>query len=128
MLNRIVFQGRLTKDIELKQTQSGINYANFTIAWSEKYQDTEVKCFMRCKAWRQTAEFIDKYFHSKGSEILAEGRCETEEWESNGEKRSQTVMRVDKVHFVHGNKAESQNPTDAPKPAIAEIADEDLPF
>lgn len=100
MLNQTVFQGRLTKDLEVKQTQSGIKYVSFTLAWSEKYKETETKCFLRCKAWRQTAEFLEKYFSQKGKEMLVEGRLQTEEWtDSSGEKKSMTELQVDKVHF-----------------------------
>lgn len=63
MVNNIVLQGRLTADIELRYTQSSVALAEFTVAWSEKYKDVETKCFLRCKAWRNTAEFLGKYFH-----------------------------------------------------------------
>ena len=98
-VNSVVYQGRMTKDVELKTTQGGISFANFTLAWSEKYKETENKCFLRCKAWRQTAEFIDKFFHAKGSEVLVEGRLETEEWEKDGQKQSMTVLNVSRAHF-----------------------------
>lgn len=98
MLNRVLYQGRLTKDIELRYTQSGVAYCNFTVAWSEKYKEIESKCFLNCKAWRGAAETLSNYFH-KGKEIILEGRLNTEEWEQDGEKRSRTVLSVDKVHF-----------------------------
>ena len=71
MINKMILQGRLTADIELRRTQSDVVNTEFTIAWSEKYKEVETRCFMRCKAWRQTAEFLDKYFR-KGQEILIE--------------------------------------------------------
>lgn len=98
MLNRVLYQGRLTKDIELRYTQSGVAYCNFTVAWSETYKEIETKCFLNCKAWRGAAETLANYFH-KGKEIIVEGRLNTEEWEQDGEKRSRTVLSVDKVHF-----------------------------
>lgn len=113
MLNRLTYQGRLTKDIELKTTQGGIAFANFTLAWSEKYKETETKCFLNCKAWRQTAEFLQKYLGQKGSEMIAEGRLVTEEWtDNNGAKQSRTVLDVDKVHFC-GKKADGSGKIDA---------------
>ena len=63
MVNKLIYQGRLTADPELKRTQSDVSNMEFTIAWSEKYKESETKCFLRCKAWRNTAEFIDKYFN-----------------------------------------------------------------
>lgn len=104
MLNRVELQGRLTADIELQYTQSGVAYCNFTVAWSEKYKEIETKCFLRCKAWRQTAEFLSNYFQ-KGQEIIVEGKLNTEEWEQDGSKRSRTVLSVDKLHFC-GKKAD----------------------
>ena len=80
MINSVNFQGRLVRDIELKHTDSQVAHTEFTIAWSEKYKEVETKCFLRCKAWRQSAEFLSKYF-SKGQEIAISGHLVTEEWE-----------------------------------------------
>lgn len=128
MLNNVTFQGRVTRDIELKETTGGIKFVNFTLAWSDKYKETEIKCFIRCKAWRQTAEFIDKFFHTKGSEVLVEGRLETEEWEKDGQKQSMVVLNVSKAHFC-GKKADSAQPAaDAPAAGFTPADDEELPF
>lgn len=137
MINSVAFQGRTTKDLEKKVTQSGIENVKFTLAWSEKYKETERKCFLTCKAWRQTATFLDKYFHSKGSEMVVEGALETEEWEDkDGNKRSQIVLNVDKVHFC-GKKqdtgtaqpAENAPATAAPAGGgFVEVKEEELPF
>lgn len=105
MINKLIYQGRLTADPELKRTQSDVPNIEFTIAWSEKYKETETKCFLRCKAWRNTAEFIEKYF-KKGQEIIIEGRMVTEQWEDGEEKKSRTICVVDKAHFC-GSKADS---------------------
>lgn len=108
MTNHIVLQGRLTKDIELKQA-GGFSVTEFTVAWSEKYKETETKCFARCKAWRQTAEFLEKYF-TKGQELVVEGKLATEEWEKDGQKQSRTIINVEKVHFC-GSKNDNANST-----------------
>ena len=105
MVNKLIYQGRLTADPELKRTQSDVSNMEFTIAWSEKYKESETKCFLRCKAWRNTAEFIDKYF-KKGQEIIIEGHMVTEQWEDGEEKKSRTICVVDKAHFC-GSKADS---------------------
>lgn len=97
-VNKFILQGRLTADPEIKQTQSGVSCASFTLAWSEKYKEIETKCFQRCKAWRGTADFLGKYF-TKGQELVAVGKMVTEEWEKDGQKRSQQVLVVDEVHF-----------------------------
>jgi single-strand DNA-binding protein len=132
MLNSVSYQGRVTRDIEKKQTQSGISFVNFTLAWSEKYKETETKCFLRCKAWRQTAEFIDKYFHNKGSEMLVEGHLETEEWQdADGNNRSQTVLTVNRAHFCgkrqDGGQAAQETPSEAPS-GYTDVPDDQLPF
>ena len=130
MVNHLVFQGRLTKDLEMKQTPSGISNIAFTLAWNEKYKENEDKCFLRCKAWRQTAEFIDRYFHDKGSEMTVEGKLSTEEWtDKEGNQRSQIVLNVDKVHFC-GRRQNAQNTpqTQETPQAVPVQPDGDLPF
>lgn len=131
MINKVIIQGRLTKDPELKHTQSGISKLLFTVAWSEKYKEVETKCFLLCEAWRQTAEFINNYFR-KGQEINLEGHMVTEDW--NGEQV--TFCTIDKAHFC-GSKADNAPKQEAkPQPQadsegfmdIPDDADEELPF
>jgi single-strand DNA-binding protein len=107
MVNSLVYQGRLTADPELRRTQSGISFIEFTVAWSEKYNEIETKCFLRCKAWRGTAEFVSKYF-TKGQEIVVEGKIVTEQWEKDGQSQSRTICDVKKVHFC-GSKVTNTN-------------------
>lgn len=132
-VNHLVYQGRVVRDLELKVTQSGIENVKFTLAWSEKYKETERKCFLTCKAWRQTAVFLDKYFHGKGSEMLVEGALETEEWkDKDGNNRSQIVLNVDKVHFCGKRQDTAQTaPSEPAQPAdktFVEVPSEELPF
>ena len=128
MVNKVIFQGRLTKDPELRKTQSDVPFLIFTVAWSEKYKEVETKCFLLCKAWRGTAEFINNYF-GKGQEIMIEGRMATEEWK---EGESTSVCQVDRAHFC-GSKA-NRTPEEKPVPSADEFmtvpdADlEELPF
>lgn len=125
MLNSFVLQGRLTKDVEYGQTNSGVSYANFTIAWNEKYNETETNLFMNCKAWRGTADLINKYF-KKGDELIVEGKIITEVYEKDGDKKSSTRMIVDKVHFTYGKK---NNNDDNVKTELTPIEDDgSLPF
>lgn len=125
MLNNFVLQGRLTKDIECGQTNSGVNYANFTIAWNEKYNETETNLFMNCKSWRGTADLINKYF-KKGDELIVEGKIITEIYEKDGNKKSSTRMIVDKIHFTYGKKNNSE---DNVKTELTPVEDDSsLPF
>lgn len=132
MVNNVIYQGRLTADPELKKTQSGVCLVEFTLAWNNKYKDTETNCFLRCKAWRNTAEFISNYF-SKGKEMLVEGSLETNEWtDESGQNRSRTLLTVNKAHFCGGKQSDSQtnkdvSTTSEPDPIDGE-ADDDCPF
>lgn len=99
MLNKIEYQGRLVADPELRKTQSDVSRLEFTVAWSEKYKEMETKCFLRCIAWRSTADFISNHFR-KGQEIIIEGKMITEQWkDENGENKSRVICLVDKAHF-----------------------------
>lgn len=106
MLNKIILQGRFTKKPEI--TEVG-NYkkTEFTVAWSEKYKETEKKCFLRCQAWNAQAEFICKYF-DKGSECVIEGRTITDEWLKDGMTQSRTYCEIEKVNFC-GSKSSNNN-------------------
>ena len=100
MLNHTAIQGRLVVDPTFGQTSGGTDYANFRIAWSEKYKEKETKCFLECKAFSGTAQFMQKYMNQKGQELIAEGKLTTDEWTTNdGQKRSKIVMVVSGVHF-----------------------------
>lgn len=128
MVNEVIYQGRLTKDPELKSTQSGISTLLFNVAWSNKYKDVETKCFLLCRAWRQTAEFISTYF-KKGQEIIIVGHLETQKWDDDKEV---TLCMVDRAHFA-GSKATTLR-GEVPKPSpdefmdIPDNVDEELPF
>jgi single-strand DNA-binding protein len=123
----------LTKDIELKQA-GGFSVTEFTVAWSEKYKETETKCFARCKAWRNTAEFLNKYF-KKGQELVVEGKLVTESWEKDGQTQSRTIVSVEKAHFC-GTKSSNSNGQSLPSPEedpdgfknIPDGIEEELPF
>lgn len=139
-LNKVILGGRLTSDVELKQTQSGISVCSFRIAVNRKVMKGEEQKadFLNCKAWRQTAEFISKYFR-KGSSICIVGRLQTENWtDQNGQKHFNTEIVVDEAMFVdsksEGGQASPSIPeyastTPMPAPNFEEVPnDSDLPF
>lgn len=126
MVNKVIFHGRMVRDAELKDV-NGFKVTEFTIAWSEKYKETETKCFLRCKAWRSTAEFIEKYF-KKGQEICIEGRMVTEEWEKDGEKQSRTICTVEKVHFCGSKASNNESTKNNDFVNIPESLSEAIPF
>lgn len=134
-LNKVILGGRLTSDIELKQTQSGLSVCSFSLAVNRKgAKDQEQKTdFIDCTAWRQTAEFLSRYFR-KGSSLCVVGNLQKSEWtDQNGQKRYKVEVVVDEAMFVD-SKNESQG-SDAPAfnsmpTANFEDVDEDdgLPF
>jgi single-strand DNA-binding protein len=141
--NKVILGGRLTQDIELKVTQSGISVCTFDIAVNRKVaKDQPQKSdFITCQAWRQTAEFVHKYFN-KGSSILLVGSLQNRKWtDARGVKHYATDVIADEVTFVdsRGESAAAQAdqagfvppaytaPAEAPK--FEEIKqDDDLPF
>lgn len=105
-INKIILMGRLTADPELKTSQSGINSTRFTIAVNRKQKDQNAD-FFTCVAFRNSAEFITKYF-KKGSSIIVFGSVQFEEWtDRDGNKRTSTNVIVDEVQFGSAKTTES---------------------
>lgn len=130
MINKVILQGRLVAKPELKDV-GGFVMTEVTVAWNEKRNERENKCFLRCKAWRTTAEFMNKYF-DKGQEIVIEGQLHTEEWEKDGQKQSRTVCNVEKVNFCGSKNSNVINmpvqTNDSEFMNIPDNAVEELPF
>lgn len=102
MLNTITLLGRLVRDPELRRTGSGVAVANFTIAVDRDYagpnKEKETD-FIDCVAWRNTGEFISKYF-SKGSMIAVKGRLEMRKWtDKDGNNRRNAEVNVENAYF-----------------------------
>ena len=131
MVNRMILQGRLCADPEMRRTQSGTAVCSFRVAWSETVKDRETKLFLNCVAWQGTAEMICKYFR-KGKELAVEGRLSTREYDDrDGNRRSVTEMTVDRVHFCGKNEdAQEVPPRTDGKSQFVEMDedDSDLPF
>lgn len=102
MLNKIFIMGRLTRDPELRRTQSGLPVVSFTLAVDRdfKSQNGEKETdFIDCVAWRNTAEFVSKYF-SKGRMAIVEGRLQVRNWnDRDGNKRRSAEVVADNVYF-----------------------------
>lgn len=125
MLNKTVIQGRVVRDVELRTTTGGKSVASFTIAWSEKYKETETKLFLQCVAWGQQGEFIQRYMGAKGTELIVEGRLSSRSWEDkNGNKRETVELTVDKAHFC-GKKADSGQSYGGTQPVNVQANDYD---
>ena len=103
MLNHITLMGRLVRDPELRRTGSGIAVASFRIAvdrdFAPKDGGERKADFIDCVAWRQTGEFISKYF-TKGRMIVVDGRLEMRDWtDKDGNKRTSAEVLVDNAYF-----------------------------
>ena len=112
MLNHIVIMGRLTRDPELRRTGSGVAVASFTLAVDRDYSPKDggerETDFIDCVAWRQTGEFVSKYF-TKGSMIVVSGRLQIRNWnDKDGNKRRSAEVVADNVYF-----GESKRSSDA---------------
>ncbi len=151
-LNKVVLCGRLTADPELKQTPGGIAVVSFSLAVNRRYQQKNADGttaqqqadFINVVAWRQTAEFISRYFR-KGSALCVTGSIQTRSWQdSQGQKRYATEVVADEAMFVDSKgeggtvagqfgsdtyNAPSYSSSPASAPKFEELkTDDDLPF
>ena len=113
MLNHIVIMGRLTRDPELRRTGSGIAVASFSVACERDFggrdggeKETD---FIDCVAWRQTGEFVSRYF-SKGSMIVVSGRLQIRNWtDKEGNKRRSAEIVADNIYFGESKRSSENN-------------------
>lgn len=106
MLNHIVIMGRLTRDPELRRTNSGTAVASFTLAVDRDFgpKDEKETDFIECVAWKNTAEFVSKHF-SKGRMAVVAGRLQIRKWnDKDGNKRSTAEVVADNVYFGDSKK------------------------
>ena len=103
MLNKIILMGRLTRDPELRHTQSGVAVASFSLAVDRDFKDKSTgeksTDFIDVVAWRQTGEFVSRYF-TKGRMAVVEGRLQIRDWtDKEGNKRRSAEVVADNVYF-----------------------------
>lgn len=123
MLNKIIIQGRLVRDPELRYTQSQVPVSSFTVAVDRDYADhsgNREADFIDCSAWRGTGEFVNKYF-AKGSMIIVSGRLQSRKWtDREGGKRTSWEIVADSVYFGGSKRieesAEPRSDSNAPVP------------
>lgn len=123
--NKIILVGHITKDPELKQTNSGIAVTSFCIAVNRKYGDNKTD-FINIVCWRQTAEFVTRYF-TKGQAILVSGQLQVREYEKNGETKEVYEVVADEVTFVE-RKQETKTEYKQDNTFEELSDDDDLPF
>ncbi|MBO7521670.1 MAG: single-stranded DNA-binding protein [Opitutales bacterium] len=151
--NKVILMGNLTRDPELRQTQSGTSVCRFSIAVNRSYnaQDGNLReetCFVEVDSFGRTAENIGKYF-SKGKPILLEGRLRQDTWDDKdtGKSRSKLVVVLDRFEFVGGARDSSYSGGGDDQPSsgasykrtspaprgkaperVEELEDDDVPF
>lgn len=121
-MNTVILHGRLTRDPELRTTQTGKSVVSMGLAVNRPGQDKGAD-FINLVAWNQMAEIAGKYL-SKGREVLVEGRITTRSYEKDGAKRTITEVVVGRLEFC-GSKPESQQEA-IPEGFVAD--NEDVPF
>ncbi|MBE7062488.1 MAG: single-stranded DNA-binding protein [Ruminococcaceae bacterium] len=139
-MNKAILVGRLTKDPELRSTQSGVSVVSFSVAVTRSYarQGEERQTdFINCVAFRNTADFISRYF-SKGSMIGVDGSIQTRTWDDQeGKRHWVTEVMVNEAHFVEskrdsaaagGTMAPVGGGADLPMEFGPDATDDDLPF
>lgn len=148
-MNSISIKGRLTRDPETRNTQTGKSVTNFSVAVDRRFQKDKTD-FFNVTAWEKTGEFVSKYFH-KGQEIIVQGEMQSRDYtDKEGNKRNAWDLITSNVEFC-GSKADSQGnsggtyrPTTGPAPDVSaddpapaaiqpsenfqQVADDDLPF
>ncbi|MGI6158122.1 MAG: single-stranded DNA-binding protein [Saccharofermentanales bacterium] len=150
-MNKAILMGRLTRDPEIRTTQSGISVCNFTVACDRRTRGDDgtwqnTADFIPCVAWRGQAEFVNRYF-SKGDRILVSGRIQPRSWEDaeTGQRRYMTEVVTDEIEFCETRRSSQDRRDNEPRQArranttvvdqggddFMEAADEDdtmLPF
>lgn len=142
MLNRIIIMGRMTRDPELRHTQSDIPVASFTLAvdrdFKEKGSEERATDFIDCVAWRNSGEFAAKYF-KKGSMAVVSGRLQFRDWtDKEGNKRRSAEIVVDNIYFGDSKRKDEGGDKEPPAytgdvpddffPDLDKEDDEDMPF
>ena len=133
-LNHIVAMGRITKDLEKQTTPSGVSHMTFTIAVDDDYKpkdgdrDTD---FLRVKAWRHTADFLEKY-SGKGRMIVVTGRLKADNYtDKDGNKRTDTYILAENVYFADSKPSNGDSNSEQQREnGFAESPEDDgqLPF
>lgn len=150
MINSVVLVGRLTKDIELRKTQSGLSVASFTVACDrrlsqeQRNNNEQSADFINCVAWRGSADFLGKYAR-KGDTVGVEGKIQTRSYDRDGQRVYVTEVLANSVNLLHSKQtAQSQEQasyepqaTQEPKPQQmsdfdylpnVDVSSDDLPF
>lgn len=130
-LNKTILLGRITQDLELKQTPNGVSVLSFTVAVDRNFTkqgEEKQSDFISCVAWKERAEFISRYF-GKGRMIAVEGQLRTRTYEDkHGSKHYVTEVYVDNASFTGEKKAENQSMIGNPDDYEDVLSEDGTPF
>lgn len=133
-MNKVTMIGRMAKDPELRTTASGTSVTSFCLAVPRRFKDANGDYptdWIDCVAWKNTAEFICKYF-KKGQQIAVVGSNQTRMYEKDGDKRKITEVVIDEAYFCGDRKSEEKAPAPSLPPQgfvpMPASNDDDLPF
>ena len=113
-MNKVILMGRLTAEPEIRKTASGVSVLSFTLAVDRRFKKEGAQSvdFIACVAWRQTAEFIAKYF-KKGQRLAVSGAIEVRKWQDrDGNNRYTTEVIADEAYFAGGAKIDTASDGD----------------
>jgi len=110
----VTLNGRLTRDSELKYTNSGQAIAHFSVATNDKIKDVETSSFWECDLWGKQGESLNQYL-LKGKQVLVIGTMRQESWEKDGVKHSKVKVSVDHLSLGSGGERQESTPNTPPK-------------
>lgn len=134
MINKVILMGRLTRDPEMRHTNSGTPVTTFSLAINSGYGENQRTDFVNCLAWNKTAEFVTKYFTKGKMIVIADGRISTRSWETQDGKRAYATEVVAKEVSFGETKSSQQTATQQPMQdddddfTPLDEEDDDLPF
>ena len=133
-MNKVQLIGRITKDVELRETSNQTKFCNFTLAVDRRFKDANGQRqadFINCTAWRQTAAFIAGHF-KKGSPIAVCGSIQTRTYDDNGKTRQAVEVIVEEAEFTQASiqdpKPQETPATEEPQQKPAQEEQPELPF
>ena len=133
MLNKTFLQGRLVADPELRHTTTGVAWASFRLAVDRDFKDKQTgerqADFINVVAWRQTGEFVSRYF-SKGRMAIVEGKLQSRTYDKDGVRQYITEVVADNVYFGDSKRDDGSKPDEFREPEFNDMQDDDerIPF
>ena len=121
-MNKVIISGNITKDIDLRKTQTNKSVARFSVANNEGYGDKKITTFINCQAWEKTADLIANYC-SKGSKVLIEGSWRTNSYEKDGKSLTDNYIVVNSIEFLSAQPKHTEE-----RQKNVTIDPEELPF